>query len=140
MTMDSEPELYDATQPIVCTIEAPDVGPHVATLERLRAAVRAVERTDVGLVARLDNSDRIAADVERFVAEESRCCRFWGFDVVIDGDITLRWEGPPETQAFIDAVAAYLRGELPIGRLFGPSPLDGETATEAITGADDAQR
>lgn len=43
------------------------------------------------------------ADLRRFAVDEKRCCQFWGFAVATtDHDLTLRWDGPPNTVEILD--------------------------------------
>jgi hypothetical protein len=111
--------LYDPTKPLACTIEAADIPEHLARLERIRDNLQVVERTAHGVVLRLPENDENASDAAQFARDEKRCCEFWGFDVVRDGGVALRWDGPPETAAFMDGLVEYLEGRLPIGARFG---------------------
>lgn len=113
------PPRYDATKPIVCTIEAADIADHIDVLERLRSSANSIERTQHGVAIQLPASSAHAADARRFAAVEQRCCEFWGFDVTETPDIVIRWDGPPETSGFMDRLVGYFEGREPIGTLFG---------------------
>jgi hypothetical protein len=103
--------IYDATAPIACTIGADEVADRRALVERLRDGLRGVERTADGLLLRFPAEAAIEADVRRFAADEKRCCGFWGFAVgTDDGEVTLRWDGPPATAGMLDGLHAYFAG------------------------------
>lgn len=58
--------------------------------------------------------------MRRFVVDEQRCCRFWGFAIDTDREqVTLRWDGPPETAHLIDQLRDYVRGDQPITAVTG---------------------
>jgi hypothetical protein len=111
--------LYDPTKPIACTIDAADIPEHVARLERIRSQLTRIDRTAFGVVLVLPDSDSNASDVEQLAVEEKRCCEFWGFQLVRAGGVMLRWDGPPEATAWMDALVEYFEGRTPIGGLFG---------------------
>ena len=112
--------IYDDTAPIVCTIGDDEVPDRLELLERLRATLTAVDRTDRGLLLRLPARDDVEADVRRFAADEQRCCRFWGFTVDTDDEqVTLRWDGPPATAPLLDRLLGYFRGDHPITAVTG---------------------
>lgn len=116
---DSEP-LYDANQPIACTIDARDIAAHIEVIERIRQQLARIERTAHGVVLDLPPTPANIADLHQFVAEEKRCCAFWGFDLEQHTDqVRLRWDGPPDTATFMEHLVDYLEGRLPIGALFG---------------------
>lgn len=102
--------LYDPTAPIACTIEAHEIPGHLELIERLRAHLASIERTEHGV--RLTFAGAKATDIHRFAAEEKRCCAFWGFEV---GDGTLRWDGPPQLADHMDRLIDYFEGRAPIG-------------------------
>ena len=106
--------IYDATAPIACT--AGDELPiRIAQIERLRAHLRRVERTEHGLLLSFPGRPEIEDDVRRFAVEEKGCCAFWGFAVAVDGDgLTLRWDGPPDTGEIIDRLHEFFEGDEPL--------------------------
>ena len=109
--------LYDETAPVACTISDEEIPDRVAQLERMRDNLDAVERTDHGLLLRFPVRADIEADLRRFAIDEKRCCQFWGFDVVTDGGLALRWDAPPTADALLDRFEAFFGGD-------GTSPLD----------------
>ena len=109
--------LFDATAPVACTIGADEVDDRIATLERLRDATASVERYEHGFVLRF--ADDVEADLRQFVVDETRCCQFWGFEVLTEPGPALRWEGPPAASPALDVFAAFFRREAPIGDLAG---------------------
>lgn len=111
--------LYDATKPIACTIEAAQVADHLAVVERLRANLESIERTPHGVLLALPNTVENVADARQFAADEKACCEFWGFDVVEQPDLRLRWDGPPDLADYMDKLIDYFEGRAPIGSLFG---------------------
>ena len=101
--------VYDATAPIVCTIDVAEVLARRALIERIRASVLGVERTPDGLVLELPTERE--ADARAFAIDEKRCCGFWGFDVTRDGStVTLRWDGPPDAAPLVERLVAYFGG------------------------------
>ena len=112
--------LYDATAPIVCTADSGEVQERIAQIERLRAALDGIDRTEHGLLLRFPNEPALEADVHRFADDEKRCCQFWGFDIRTTPDqITLRWDGPPDVADFLDRLHAYFLGDEPITAVTG---------------------
>ena len=112
--------LYDATAPIVCTADSSEVRVRIAQVERMRAALDHIDRTEHGLLLRFPNEPALEADVHRFAADEKRCCQFWGFDVRTTPDeITLRWDGPTEVADFLDRLHAYFLGDEAITAVSG---------------------
>lgn len=111
--------ISDDTAPIVCTIAGDEIPTRVALIERLRATLTAVDRTDSGLLLRFPASAEIEADVRRFVIDEQRCCRFWGFAVDAGTELTLRWDGPPRTAELLDRLLDYFQGDQPIATVSG---------------------
>ena len=110
--------LYDATVPIVCTIDATEIPARRELLDRIRASVLAVERTPDGFVLQLSSNRE--ADVRAFVNDEKRCCGFWGFDVTRDTDtVALRWDGPPDVAPLVDQLVAYFRREADLDSISG---------------------
>ena len=107
--------LYDATAPIGCTAAADEVPKRIAQVERMRAALDHLDRTDHGLLLRFPNDPAIEADVRRFAVDEKRCCQFWGFEIrTTRSQITLRWDGPPDVADFFDRLHAYFLGDEPL--------------------------
>lgn len=112
--------IYDDTAPIVCTIGDDEVPDRLVLLERLRAHVTGVERTDHGLVLCFPARGDVEADVRRFAADERRCCRFWGFAIDTDREqVRLRWDGPPATAELLDRLLEYFRGDRPVTAVTG---------------------
>ena len=108
--------IHDATVPIACTIDAADIPERVELLERLRGVLRAVERTEHGLLLCFAPDAGTEADVRRFASEEHRCCAFWGFEVHTGPEeLALRWDGPPDVTQLLDQLHAWFRreGDLP---------------------------
>ncbi len=102
--------LYDATAPIACTLGADEIPQRIALLERLRSNALGVERTEHGLRISFANRDDVATDLQRFAVDEQRCCQFWGFEVLRDQELTLRWDGPPAASEIIDHFAEWFEG------------------------------
>ncbi len=120
MTNTHSGPLYDANQPIACTIDASDIAAHIEMIERIRHHLARIERTPHGVVLDLPPTPANIADLQQFAADEKRCCAFWGFDLDQDTDtVRLRWDGPSDTATFMDHLVDYLEGRLPIGALFG---------------------
>lgn len=119
MTDTSQTPIYDPDQPIACTIDAPDIAEHIDVLERIRHELASAERTPHGVILVLPPTETNIDDLRQFAAVE-KCCAFWGFELDQQPDaIRLRWDGPPDTAAFMDHLIEYLNGRLPIGTLFG---------------------
>lgn len=102
--------IYDATAPIACTIGDDEIPQRIALLEQLRSNALGVERTEHGLLISFANRDDAATDLRRFAVEEQRCCQFWGFEVLRNEELTLRWDGPPAAREIIDHFAAWFEG------------------------------
>ena len=111
--------LYDATEPLACTINAAEVPDHIALIERIRTNMVSIERTRHGVLIHLPRNEANVADARQFATEEKQCCEFWGFDVIEQPALALRWDGPPETAEFMDRLIGYFEGREPIGTLFG---------------------
>ena len=104
--------IYDPNAPIVCSLNQHDMHERVQLLDRIRSALTDLERSPHGLVLRLPATDDVVADVERFAADEKRCCQFWGFAVTTTAaDVTMRWDGPPDASAILDQIHRYLAGD-----------------------------
>lgn len=112
--------LHDDTAPIACTIDDDEIADRIAIVERMRAAMTSIERTDTGLLLQFPREDAIGADVRRFAIDEKRCCQFWGF-AVIEGDheLVLRWDGPPTAGDLLDRLDVLLRSEDPVAIVGG---------------------
>ena len=112
--------IHDATAPIVCTAGSDEIPTRIGQLERMRTALVHVERTEHGLLLELPNDTALEADVRRFTVDEKRCCQFWGFEIGTSPDqITLRWDGPPDTADFLDRLHSYFVGNEPITAISG---------------------
>ena len=52
--------------------------------------------------------------------DEKRCCQFWGFAVIDEGDgLSLQWDGPPAVDALLDRLHAWFSGDAPTSGLEG---------------------
>ena len=103
--------IYDDTKPIACTIHRAEVPARVELIDRMRSNLTAIERTEHGMLLRFPNASDIEADLQRFAVEEKRCCEFWGFAIAADGgDLTLRWDAPPDAEALVDQLLGYFNG------------------------------
>ena len=87
--------LYDASAPVACSIAPEEIPGRIATIERMRAELERLERTEHGLLLHFpaDRPD-LEADLRAFAVDEKRCCQFWGFAVTTPA-LALRWDGPP---------------------------------------------
>jgi hypothetical protein len=112
--------IYDATEPITCTIEDKDVSAHLELIERMRVGLDRVERSEHGLLLTFLPREDIEADVREFAVVEKGCCRFWGFAIELtDQRLELRWDGPPTTDELMDRLLAYFQGDEPITAIAG---------------------
>jgi hypothetical protein len=112
--------IYDATAPIACTIGDDEIPARIELVERLRANARSVERTTDGVLLRFPATRSNETDLRRFAVDEKRCCQFWGFAInTNDGELTLRWDGPPAAGELVDRLHRYLVGHEPIDILAG---------------------
>jgi hypothetical protein len=111
--------LYDATAPLACTITAGEATGRIELLEKLRASLLAVERTEHGVILHLADTPDALRDAETFAIDEKRCCTFWGFAIEREHGLALRWDGPPETAHLLDRFVAYFDGKAPLGNLVG---------------------
>ena len=112
--------LYDDSAAIACTIRSDEIPDRIAIVERMRAAMTSIERTETGLLLEFPRDAAIEADVRRFAVDEKRCCQFWGF-AVLDGDhtIALRWDGPPTAAELLDRLDSLLRSDDPVESVQG---------------------
>lgn len=63
-----------------------------------------------------------ADDVREFVAAESRCCGFFGFEVSrTDTEVRLRVTAPAAAQPMLDALAAVFADDASVGAHDAPS-------------------
>jgi len=107
--------IYDATEPIVCTIDGAAVESRLAQIERMRSALTAIDRTEHGLLLHFPVDAEVEADVRRFAVDEKACCAFWGFDVTgDDAEVLLRWDAPPTAGDLLDQILVALEGDEPI--------------------------
>ena len=112
--------IYDETATISCTLQPHEVPGRIATVERMRATLDGVERTDDGLLLHFPTRADIEADLRQFVIDEKRCCQFWGFEVVAgDERLTLRWDGPPSARELVDRLEEFFTGDGPADFLAG---------------------
>ncbi len=112
--------IYDATEPIVCTIDVEEVQARLELIERMRLDLDHIDRTEHGLLLTFPRREDVERAVRGFAADEKRCCRFWGFAVEATVDVLrLRWEGPPATDELLDRLLAYFEGDEPIGAIEG---------------------
>lgn len=112
--------LFDDTVPIACTIGADEIPDRLAIVERMRAAMTTMERTETGLLLQFPRQPALEADVRRFAIDEKRCCQFWGFAVLAgDDELVLRWDGPPTAGPLLDTLEAVLRSDEPIEQIEG---------------------
>lgn len=103
--------IYDATAPVACTIASTEIPARIELVARMRTNVSAVDRSEHGMVLHFADGAAVEADVRQFAIDEKRCCQFWGFEVLDDDGLALRWEGPPSARALLDQLEAYFRGE-----------------------------
>jgi hypothetical protein len=107
--------IYDDTAEITCTAAQGEVSVRIEQLERMRSEVRRIERTPHGLLLHFDVRSETEADLHRFAIDEKGCCQFWGFAVETgDGDLTLRWDGPPAVEEFMDRLFSWFQSDAPL--------------------------
>lgn len=112
--------IHDATAPLVCTITEAEVPERIELLERMRAALGRVERTEHGLLLHFPREAALEADLRRFAADEKQCCRFWGFEVgAMPESLTLRWDGPSAAAEILDEIQSFFEGDAPFTLLSG---------------------
>ena len=116
----TEVPLYDDSVPIACTATSDEIPIRVAMLERMRSSLRSVERIDHGVMLHFPAEAAVEADVRQFVVDEKQCCQFWGFEVDrADDTITLRWEGPPSADGFLDGLITFFESDQPFTAFVG---------------------
>jgi hypothetical protein len=94
--------LFDAREPIACTIEAGLRSGRKDLLQQMRAATLEVERTEVGVLLSFPpTANRV---FEQFSVSEKQCCAFFGFR--FDSG-KLRWEAPPDASSMMDAIYRF---------------------------------
>jgi hypothetical protein len=94
--------LFEAREPIACTIGAGERTGRRDLLLRLRAAALDVERTEAGVLLSFPPStDGL---FEEFSVSEKQCCAFFGFGFESG---SLRWEAPPDASAIMDAIYRF---------------------------------
>jgi hypothetical protein len=112
--------IYDATAPITCRIGDDEIPERIELVERMRQNLERLERTEHGLLLHFPDRPEVQADLARFAVDEKRCCQFWGFAVDnTDGDLTLRWDAPPDADELIARIGAYFDGDEPLTSISG---------------------
>jgi hypothetical protein len=107
--------IHDATAPVACTASRDEIRSRIEQLGRMRAAMTRLERTPHGLLLHFPDRPNLGAELHTFVVDEKRCCQFWGFAIdTADGELTLRWDGPPDTIELIDRLYAFFEGDEPL--------------------------
>jgi hypothetical protein len=109
----------DLTAPIACTASRDEIPGRLAQVGHMRDRLRSVDRTEVGLVLHFEPDADLRRHLERFVADEKGCCRFWGFEISDDAGLTLRWDGPADVQPLLDELLRYFEGDGPLTALAG---------------------
>jgi len=112
--------IYDETAPIACTLTDAEKPERIAQVERMRANLGRLERTEHGIRLHFPRRDDVEADVRQFAVDEQRCCQFWGFEVHSDAhSVALRWDGPPAAAELIDRIVDYFEGDAPLTEISG---------------------
>jgi hypothetical protein len=92
-----------------CTIDSAGLKQRVNQLDALGPRVLTSRRD--GLTLTVEFPAEATQDVQAFVAEESRCCPFFSFQVhEIDQGLRLGIRTPPGGEAMLDALQAALAG------------------------------
>ena len=106
--------LYDATVPIVCTpptTRSPSASPSSSACAPTSTGSNALG-TVCCCIPCPTGHRRGAAAVHR---RREGCCQFWGFEIDTSGEeLTLRWDGPPNTAELMDRLLAFFRGHEPL--------------------------
>lgn len=111
--------LYDDTAPIACTISSDEIPGRVEIIERMRTNLDRLERTEHGLLLHFPARSDIEADLRRFAVDEKRCCEFWGFDIITNDGLALRWDGPPAATEIVQRLEEFFKGDEPALDLAG---------------------
>ncbi len=101
--------------PIACDMTVFDPNQreaHAALLKKLlsRALTREVRGTKRGM--KLPYERELFVDAALWIADESRCCPFFGFSIRVESAADFFWleiDAPPEAQGIIDAGLAAAR-------------------------------
>ena len=111
--------MEDQTFPFACdmtALEPPTRQQHIATTQALFEAVEFVDELPNGYAFRLPNESEVLMRVARFVANERRCCPFFGFGLELEpenGPLWLRLTGREGVKPFIIAeIGGALREEV----------------------------
>jgi hypothetical protein len=106
--------LYDESADIACTITADEIPRRIELVQKMRSAMSGLERTEHGIILSFAPAAETEAVVKRFVVDESRCCRFWGFAIeASSSELSLRWDAPPAAQEIVDRLVAFFEGDEP---------------------------
>src|SRR5579864_3415276 len=101
--------------PVACDMTVFDPNEreaHAALLRKLlsRALTREVRGTNRAL--KLPYDRELFVDAAVWIADESRCCPFFGFNLRVESEAEFFWmeiDAPPEAQGIIDAGLATAR-------------------------------
>lgn len=111
--------MLEKESPFACDMTAiaqEQLGPHLATIEKLFAAVESFRELSNGYAFRLRDEADTLLTVAEFVALERLCCPFFGFGVEIEregGAIWLSLTGREGVKPFIMAeISAHLPATL----------------------------
>jgi hypothetical protein len=91
---------------IACTATAEEAGRQVASMARLKAgALVRREQWEDGIRLWFRSGPETERELRRFVEREQRCCAFFAFAIVPDGD-TLRLDvgAPEEARPFLEGL------------------------------------
>lgn len=112
--------IYDDTAPIACSADRAEIAGRIEQIERLRADLDGVERTEHGLLLRFPNRADVDAELRTFVVDEKGCCAFWGFEISATADqLRLRWDAPPTLADLMDRLLAQFESDEPFTALSG---------------------
>jgi hypothetical protein len=109
----------DLDAPIACTAKGDEIPLRIEQVTRMRDDLRSIDRTADGLLLHFPPDAELEAHLERFVRDEKGCCQFWGFEIVAGPDLTLRWDGPPDAQPFLDELLSYFTSDEPLTAFSG---------------------